>query len=177
MGIQVAAAPDMPSSRPRPRPPSPSPSPSPCTMALTRFGGHRVELRSRHPILEIDRAAVADRGVQPLPIVEALDVLEDSELRLCVCLEDAAADELGLEGAEEAFRAGVVPAVGPPAHAADKTVLAKQLTVLGAGVLRASVGMVDEPGRGVTRLECIVQRVQADLGFERVAGCPSDDAS
>ena len=60
--------------------------------------------------------AVADAGVAALAVVEDLNVLEESRPCLLACLEPRPVNHFGLEGAEEAFHRGVVPAVAFAAH-------------------------------------------------------------
>src|SRR5207302_5595680 len=126
--------------------------------------------------LVVGRAAVADRGVQTLPVVETLDVLEDGEHGPLAAAVDAAVDELGLERAEKALGDGIVPAVRSPAHAADDAVSLQQLPIIGAGVLGTAVGVVDEARRWPAPRECSLQRVDADSAVKRVAGRPADHA-
>src|SRR5215467_9458633 len=77
--------------------------------------------RHRFPVqaFEGHRRRVAERRVTPLAVVEDLQVLADCGRSLRVRLPVGVASELELERREEAFRDGVIPAVGASAHTAD----------------------------------------------------------
>jgi len=85
--------------------------------------------------------------VEPPGVVEALDVVEDLPARLGPAGE--AASELDLEGLEEAFGPGVVPAIALAIHAEDQPGRVDQLAIVAARVLRAAIGVMDEPRRGL----------------------------
>jgi hypothetical protein len=73
---------------------------------------------------EVCRADIAQRRVLAVAVVEGLDVLGDGLTRLADRRPWSAMDEVLLQGREEAFDDGVIPAVALSAHAADDAVFA-----------------------------------------------------
>ena len=109
--------------------------------------------------------AVADAGVAALAVVEDLNVLEELRPGLLPGLEPRAMDHFGLEGAEEAFHRRVVQAIAFAAHRGRDVMQPKQFSVGTAGVLDASIGMVNElrrrPSVGDSR--CLSNKLSADF--------------
>jgi hypothetical protein len=62
-------------------------------------------------VLELCRAAIAERGMEPATVVEHLDGLEQRLPRLLSCGVGLVVDQLPLGGAEEALGHGVVEAI------------------------------------------------------------------
>ena len=71
----------------------------------------------------------------PLAVVEELEVLDELGARRGARGPGGAVDELDLHRREEALGDGVVPAVAPPAHAADDPMLCQYPLVVVARVL------------------------------------------
>ena len=65
---------------------------------------------------EVDRRDLAERGVPPARVVEALDEVEDGHLRLGLRLEAFEVEKLALERREEALAERVVVRVADRAH-------------------------------------------------------------
>ena len=90
---------------------------------------------------EIDRAEVAKRGMQALPIVPNFNVFKDR----CMCQRTSSKltdHTFGFESAEKTFSNCIVISVPNPAHA-HLDVLGRQTALIGsAGVLTTLVGMV-----------------------------------
>src|SRR5262249_59356574 len=85
-----------------------------------------------------ERGAVAEGGVQPSAVVEDLDVLGDGEAGAGSGGEGVSVVHLVLQGGEERFGGGVVPAHPRPADAgSDESVLAESVK-LRRGVLTAA---------------------------------------
>ncbi len=100
---------------------------------------------------ELHRAHIAERLVQPLPIIEHFDELE----HLCAGLLPRVVvipvmDQLVFERAEEALDDRVVVAVALAAHADHETLLGQQLLIGAAGVERALIAVMDEAGGGLS---------------------------
>ena len=70
---------------------------------------------------EVDRRDLAERGVPPARVVEALDEVEDGHLRLGLRLEAFAVEKLALERREEALAERVVVSVTDGAHRGPDT--------------------------------------------------------
>ena len=100
------------------------------------------------------------------PIVPNLDVLE----YLLTCLlargESAAMNQLALQGSEETFHHGVVPAVTTMAHAAHYPVCGQQVLVIYAGVLTASITMMEQVGCWFSAQERHPKSVQHERPFQ-----------
>ena len=75
-------------------------------------------------------------------VVPGLDVFEDGHFGLSACVEFLSVGAFGLQGLEEAFGHGIVPAVSFAAHAgSDGWERSQKVSELLAGVLNASVRM------------------------------------
>jgi hypothetical protein len=83
--------------------------------------------------------------VQPLPVVEDLDVVGDGEACLGLGRELVSVVHLVLQRGEERFGGGVVPADTGPSDAGTNPVVLAVLAKLGCGVLDPAVGMVGAP--------------------------------
>ncbi|KAI4159322.1 MAG: hypothetical protein LQ342_006645 [Letrouitia transgressa] len=89
---------------------------------------------------------IAEGAVEPPPVVEDFDVVEEGRARLGAGVKEALAEEFGLQRGPKALHVGVVVAVRPPAHARNGPVGMEEGTVGVAGVLAAAVGVVQEAG-------------------------------
>ena len=76
-------------------------------------------------------------------VVEGLDVVEDHEVGLGAGGGDVFAEAFGFEGGPEAFHGGVVVAVAFAAHALGDVAEVEAVTEGFAGVLAASVAVVE----------------------------------
>ena len=86
---------------------------------------------------------VAEAAVEPLPIVEHLNVFGNSAASAFSGGEDVPVDEFVLQRTEERFSHRIVPAHTGPTHARLHVVFFQEGGELGAGVLRSAVGVKD----------------------------------
>src|SRR5258705_9139185 len=93
----------------------------------------------------------------PLRVVKTVNVLADR--RDCSCSGRVAfvVDEFSFEGRKEAFRNGVVPAVAATTHARHKVMCGEFFSVILTGIRASTIGMVDQPWRRGSNLQCTVQ--------------------
>src|SRR6266478_7653432 len=105
------------------------------------------------------RRMVPERGVQAGPVIEALDVVEDGEPRLRASPEAVVIQPFGFEGVEEALDDGVVEAIAGSAHAANHPVAIEHVLVVGARVLSAAVGVMQETGGRTPAVDRLLQRL------------------
>src|SRR5215210_6780134 len=82
--------------------------------------------------------------MQPTPVVEPFQVLEDGTPRYLSIGETPLMHELGLQGGDEALRHRVVQGTPGPSHRRDDASLRKALAERDRRVLDAAVGMMDE---------------------------------
>src|SRR5262245_35270286 len=82
--------------------------------------------------------------MEPLEIVEPIDVGADRLLRSSRRGVGLVVNELGAQRREEALRDGVVPAVALLAHALGHAHRSERSTVVVAGVRAPAVGVVNE---------------------------------
>src|SRR5579872_3844527 len=73
---------------------------------------------------------VPQRGVPSVVVIEDLNVLDDRRAGLRPRGEVSVMDQLLLQRGKEAFHRGVIPAVGPAAHAARDPVPRQQALVV-----------------------------------------------
>ena len=71
-------------------------------------------------------------------------------------------DHFALDGCEEAFCYGVVPAVALAAHALDGTDLVECCAVVAARIHAAPVGMMDQAGGWPSRCDGAVQSAESE---------------
>src|SRR5882762_561824 len=98
--------------------------------------------------LELGRWSIAERGVQALLVVDLLDEGADAARGFMVIAIEPAIDLLGLERRHEALGLGVVVGIADPAHADADAVRLQELAVVGAGILHAAIGVMDQAAPG-----------------------------
>src|SRR5206468_7937686 len=126
-------------------------------------------------LLKFGGRLVIQRAVQPSAIVECLDVIEEGPVDLCRSEPRLAVNELGFKRAEERFHAGVVVAVARRAHAGEHLMVLEQLAIIGAGILAAAVGMVQEARRRSAPAQSALERLLDERSFEVVSRGPAHD--
>ena len=89
------------------------------------------------------RGEITQSAVEPFWVIERFDVIEDGRLGLVVSLELVAMEPFGFEGAPERFHGGVVVTVAFAAHAGKGFESGKEGTIIGAGVLAATIGVME----------------------------------
>src|SRR3954462_11597640 len=82
--------------------------------------------------------------------------------------------DLTLEGSEEAFHGGVVPAVALATHAGCDSVATKDPLVVVAGILHPAVGVVDEAGGWFPSGDGFFQYLAARGSIKALAGSPAN---
>src|SRR5438477_7011272 len=108
-------------------------------------------------------------------IIKRFDVIEDGQLDFGMVVPDLAVQELGLKRAEERFHGGVIVAVASGAHAAEQLVGFEQGAVIVAGVLNASIGVVQQTARGSSVLNRPAQRFLRQRALKMIGQGPADD--
>ena len=125
--------------------------------------------------LELLWRAIVDRRVQTLPIVDLLDELADASLGIGKVSIAGCVDLFGLEGFHEALSHGVVVGIGDPAHGWNDARDLEPLDVIAAGVLDASIGVMDEAARDHRpALEGHLQCIQSQACLQMVGHCPAN---
>src|SRR5271154_6438243 len=124
--------------------------------------------------LEVHWRQVTESRVTASSVIEDFDVFEDLATSLRPRTPLSLVSELALEGGEEALGHRVVPAVSPPTHAALDRVLCEQLPILTAGVLAATIRMMQESSSGPALRKRHVQSVQRELTFQPFVEFPAD---
>ncbi len=92
-------------------------------------------------------------GVATVPVVELFQVFANSGSDLPPRGPRTAVDQFGLQGPEEAFHHGVVPAVAPPTHTASNLVLLRQLLVVLGSILATTVQVVQQARVWLTKTQ------------------------
>src|SRR4051812_44555736 len=118
---------------------------------------------------------VADPGMPPAPIVEDFDIFEQCCFGLPPGAELCSMNKLRFERAEERFHRCIVIAVALAAHGDLDAVAVEDLAIRPAGVLDATIGMVDEALRWSAMLDRHHQRVLAQRTPQMVGHAPADD--
>src|SRR5690348_14935035 len=98
-------------------------------------------------LLESRGRMVGQRRMESLAIVDNLDELADSSLRLIQIPVATGVDLLALQGFHEALRHSVVPRAADPAHARLNAGFLQTADVVAAGILHAAIGMMDQAAR------------------------------
>ena len=89
-------------------------------------------------------AQISDRRVSPFRIVEAFDVIEHVGSCLISRTVRFARGALCLQRREEAFHCCIVPAIARPAHRASDALIGHQPLELFAGVLAATIRVMEQ---------------------------------
>ena len=101
------------------------------------------------PVAHVLRGGlVFERGVLSLAVVEDFDVLEALRLHLTVPGKACAVNAFVLEAVEPAFGRGIVPAVAFATHRAGHAVGVESVLKGLAGILDATVGVMNNPWCG-----------------------------
>src|SRR5262245_1485789 len=103
-----------------------------------------TSLRGASVLLELRRRQVAESGVEPGPVIHALQELADIRASLVEITIFVAVDLLILQRFQEGLTGGVVVRVALAAHADLRLVLSEHLRVLLRSILHAAIGMVHQ---------------------------------
>src|SRR5438477_5067204 len=118
---------------------------------------------------------MTERAVEPLPVIIDFNHLEDCLASLLPALELAVAQEFIFKRAPERFHGGVIVAVALAAHARLDAGLLELLAVRRAGVLRSSIGMMQEAFRRMTLRDGHLQSIQSQAGLQVLLHGPAHD--
>jgi hypothetical protein len=118
---------------------------------------------------------VTQRRVQPLPVVEHLDVLEAGRRHLAARREADTMHSLVLEAVEPALGRGVVPAVALAAHRTGHAVFGKLALKGMTGILAASIGVMQYARRRLSPEPRHGQRVRHDIRRHARLQRPAND--
>src|SRR5262245_24325383 len=136
----------------------------------------RLESARDLPPLVVDRREVREGGMATVRVVPALDEVEDGETSLDLILEAGSIEEFAFECGEEAVAHRVLVRVTDPAHRLPHGHLAASESEGDGRVLAALIGVMNH-AVGSPLLKRHVERVQNEIGLERRAHRPADDAA
>src|SRR5207244_2932008 len=143
-------------------------------MSWTGLGGTRASLEC---CFVLYRCAIAECGVESLPIVPHFEVFEHRVPGVCPCGPLCIVDELGLERRKETLDHGVVPAVAFAAHAPAALRDGQQCLILRTRVLPAAIRVMQHVGWMVPLRERHVEGGQWQRPGDRAIHGPADDAA
>ena len=89
---------------------------------------------------------IAQRTVEPLAVVEDLDILKDDLTGSLPGGEALAVNKFHFQGAPEAFHGGIVITVAAATHRSDQAGLTEGLTIIATGVLDTAIGVEQQVG-------------------------------
>ena len=113
--------------------------------------------------------------MEPLSVVIGFDVFEDEIAHGASGQQfQALVLQFGFKRAPEGFHDGVVVAVCFAAHAGNQSVLLERLAVGSAGILYATIGVMDDLSRMAALLHRHLQRRQRQTGFQGLLHGPAD---
>ena len=98
-------------------------------------------------LLKLYRADIAESGVEPSGIVDAVDELGKIFDDVGECLERHWMDALDLQRLHEAFCLGVVVRISSPTHGPFDAVIGEVVAVCLGSILGSSIGMMDAARR------------------------------
>src|SRR5689334_19787280 len=84
---------------------------------------------------------IIQRAMGALAIVECFVIIEDLRASLGTVVKATAVNQLEFEGAPKAFHGSVVITIAPATHGSDEAGLTEGVTIIGAGILDAAIGM------------------------------------
>ena len=102
---------------------------------------------------ELHRADIAERLMQPLPIIEHLDELEHLRASVVAGVIVPLMDQLIFERTEEALDHGVVVTIPLATHAGHKASLLDQPLLRDPGVQRPLIGVMNQARRRLPPLD------------------------
>lgn len=108
-------------------------------------------------------ADVAERLMQPLPVVEHFDELKDLHLGFVAAVVVPLMDQFILQRAKEAFDDGIVVTVPLTAHARHEARLRQELLIGTAGIQGPLIGVVNQAGRWAALRHDHAERLQRHL--------------
>lgn len=123
---------------------------------------------------ELDRGFIAEGGMQSASIIDVFEEGADMDFGLVDRRIEFAVHFLLLQRAHEALGLGVVIRVAGAAHADQDAARLQPFAIVGAGILHAPVGVVDEAGLGVSGGQGHVERLDGQARFEMVGERPAD---
>ena len=123
--------------------------------------------------LEGNGGLAAERGVEAVGVVDVLDEGADATAGVFEVGVGLAVGLLGFQRLHEAFGLGVVPRVARPAHGALEAALIEPRRVFARSVLDAAIGVVDQAGRRIARLDRHVERRQGEPRLQMVVERPA----
>src|SRR4051794_38354210 len=112
--------------------------------------------------------------MQPAPVIEALDVIEDHAACLRAGVQGEVVEPFGLEQMEEALDRRIVVAIARAAHAADDAVAVEEVLVLGARIGTAAIAVMHEAGSRAARAHRGSERFHGDRLYGTGRGGPPD---
>src|SRR5213594_1818392 len=124
---------------------------------------------------ELHRADIAERLMQPLPIIEHLDELEHLRASVVAGVIVPLMDQLIFERTEEALDHGVVVTIPLATHAGHKASLLYQPLIRDTGVQRPLIGVMNQARRRLPPLDGHPERPHGDLFVWRGTHRPADD--
>ena len=129
----------------------------------------------RMHLLKLDGRDVSDRLQQP-SVIEPVHPVEGRELDvLDVAPRTAAADDFGLEQADDGLGQGVVVRVADTAHRGLDTRLEESFRVTDREVLHAAIAVVDEPVALRSRLQSLLEGIQRQVAAQGSSSAPAHD--
>ena len=103
-----------------------------------------TSLRSSGVHFELHRTEIAQRGVPPLGVVEALDVIKHVGLGLSARAVGRARRAFGLQRGEEALHRRIVPDIARPAHTAGDAVVGQEPLERLTGILAPPIRVMQD---------------------------------
>lgn len=126
-------------------------------------------------ILELLRGQVAQRRVEPTPVVDVVDEAGKVVRHIGEGLVGHGIDGLDLQRLHEAFGLGIVVGVAAPSHRADQAMRIEDFAIGFCGVLRSAIGVVDAAGRRFPGLDRGLQCRNGQTGIDRSADGIAND--
>ena len=118
---------------------------------------------------------MAQRAVEPAPVVRAFDVFEEGASDPILGPGLTFRHGLTLERAPERFHGSVVVAVTLATHAGHQARSLKSVSIALAGILNASIGMMDEPFGRPPLNQCALQRLDSAASVQALPNGPAQN--
>ena len=117
--------------------------------------------------------------MEPALVVDHLDEVGKVLGDVLESFECHRVDRLDLQRFHEAFSLGIIVRIAAATHRTDQAVGGQCVAVELGSVLRAAVGMMNQPATfdGPPIMECLVERIEDESRVRRSTGPPANDTA
>jgi len=130
-------------------------------------------------VFEVHRGLITERAVDPHAVISNFNGFKDGLASFFAIGKNGLLEEFIFKRAPKRFDGGVIVAISFAAHAGLDGRVLEEGTILGAGVLRAAIGMMQEAfkRKGLTMVQGHLECLESEGGLEILLHGPADDSA